>query len=404
MTKTCGKVNTRFMHRNISFLLSWIWIGLAWSQETAKERSSTSIFPLQEKHVHSSSLVSLPNGDLLAAWFEGSGERKANDVCLMGARKRTGESTWSQPFLMADTKGLPDCNPVLFLNHRQELYLVWVVVIANRWEKSILKSLISTDYNGDGAPIWNWQDNILLQPDKVFAQEVRDRFKKLPPNKHGWAAYAPEYDGMIVTAATDPEKRSLGWMTRIKPLSIDGDTLLLPLYSDGLNLSLVAISSDGGKNWQPSLPIVGRGNVQPSLVSKKDGTLLAYMRDNGDAPGRVQWSQSLDGGKSWQEAQETELASGASLDVLRLEDGRWLMVRNDLDEGRYRLGLFLSVDEGRQWHKVVNIEEDTQQEASFSYPCLIQSADGDIHMTYSYKHRNKQETIKYVRIPLTSIH
>lgn len=51
---------------------------------------SENIFPVQEKHVHSSSIVELPNGDLLTCWFEGSGERKANDVLVLGSRKKRG--------------------------------------------------------------------------------------------------------------------------------------------------------------------------------------------------------------------------------------------------------------------------------------------------------------------------
>ena len=42
------------------------------------------IFPLQNEHTHGSSIVMLPNGDLLAAWFQGSGERSADDVRIMG--------------------------------------------------------------------------------------------------------------------------------------------------------------------------------------------------------------------------------------------------------------------------------------------------------------------------------
>ena len=48
------------------------------------------IFPMQSKHVHSSSIVELPNGDLLSCWFEGTGERKANDVKIMGSRLKKG--------------------------------------------------------------------------------------------------------------------------------------------------------------------------------------------------------------------------------------------------------------------------------------------------------------------------
>ena len=81
------------------------------------------IFPFQNEHVHGSSIVMLPNGDLLAAWFQGHGERTADDVRIMGARLKKGTKAWTTPFLMADTKGIPDCNPVLFLNRKGKLFL-----------------------------------------------------------------------------------------------------------------------------------------------------------------------------------------------------------------------------------------------------------------------------------------
>ena len=59
--------------------------------QPATSFESTLIFPLQEKHVHSSSAVELPNGDLLSCWFQGSGERTANDVAVMGARLKKGQ-------------------------------------------------------------------------------------------------------------------------------------------------------------------------------------------------------------------------------------------------------------------------------------------------------------------------
>ncbi|MCK5369871.1 MAG: hypothetical protein KAQ62_15025 [Cyclobacteriaceae bacterium] len=74
------------------------------------------IFPFQQQHVHSSSIVELSNGDFLVCWFQGSGERTANDVVINGARLKKGETKWSESFLMADSPGQPDCNPILFLN------------------------------------------------------------------------------------------------------------------------------------------------------------------------------------------------------------------------------------------------------------------------------------------------
>lgn len=82
------------------------------------------IFTPQLEHAHGSSVVALPNGDLLACWFQGSGERTADDVRIMGARLEKGKTSWGVPFLMADTPGLPDCNPVLFLNRSEKLFLV----------------------------------------------------------------------------------------------------------------------------------------------------------------------------------------------------------------------------------------------------------------------------------------
>ena len=140
------------------------------------------IFPIQEKHVHGSSIVSLSNGDILAAWFEGSGERKADDVRIRGSRWQKSTQRWSPPFDMADTPDLPDCNPVLFLNHENKLFLTWIAVQANQWENSIIKYKTSTNYLMEGPPIWEWQDNILLKPDETFPEEVTKKIEATYPN------------------------------------------------------------------------------------------------------------------------------------------------------------------------------------------------------------------------------
>jgi predicted neuraminidase len=360
--------------------------------------SSMLIFPAQNKHTHGSSIVSLPNGDFLCAWYMGSGERAADDVKIMGARLQKGVKTWSEPFIMADTYNLPDCNPVLFLNSKGKLFLVWIAVQANRWEYSIIRYKTSTDYSKSGAPVWNWQDNILLKPDDSFAAEVSLKFKDLPENKAGWSAYATRYDSMIIEASGDIRKRSIGWMTRIKPLVLNSGRILLPLYSDGYNMSMIAISDDDGTTWHSSLPIVGRGNVQPALALKKDGNIAAYMRDNGDAPARVQISESNNKGERWSAAVKTEIPNTASVELLVLQDGKWAFVGNDIEGGRYRLSLYISDDEGQTWKWKYFIENEQPGKGSFSYPSLIQTADGLLHMTYSYQLEKSGETIKYIMV------
>ncbi|MCC5930724.1 MAG: exo-alpha-sialidase [Cyclobacteriaceae bacterium] len=354
------------------------------------------IFPFQSQHVHSSSLVSLPNGDLLSVWFQGSGERKSDDVALFGARLKKGATSWSAPFLMADTPGLPDCNPILFLNHKKKLFLVWVAVQANRWEFSILKFKTSVNYNEDGAPLWEWQDNILLKPNDNFADITKEKFSELPENNSGWAEYAPLYDDMIIEASKDAKKRSIGWMTRIKPLLINNNKIVLPLYSDGFNFSLMALSDDDGETWHPGNPLVGRGPIQPALALKKDGSITAMLRDSGDPPNRVHISYSQDNGMNWSASEKTNFPNTASVELLVLKDGRWLLVANDVEYSRHKISMYISENEGKDWKLHSNLENNP--EGSFSYPSIIQAENGLIHCSYSYHLKNGTKTIKHVVI------
>lgn len=342
------------------------------------------IFSPQGRHVHSSSIVECPNGDLLACWFHGSGERTANDVVIQGARLRKGSRQWGAVFLMADTPGFPDCNPVLFVDASDRLWLFWIAVRANRWEQSILKYRRSTNYEQDGTPHWDWQDIILLQPGEGFAEAIESVFKAIGGEDAMWAEYAPPYARMIKEAARDPVKRQTGWMTRTHPLLLPSGRMLLPLYSDGYNVSLVAISDDQGKNWRASQPMVGWGPIQPSILRTRDGTLVAYMRDSGNAPFRVLISRSADQGESWSPATDTAIPNpGSSLEAIGLQDGRWVMVFNDTEDGRHSLAVTLSEDEGQTFPWKRHIRTSSRGEGSFSYPSLIQASDGTLHLTYS---------------------
>jgi predicted neuraminidase len=354
-----------------------------------------SIFSMQGKHVHSSSIVECPNGDLLACWFHGSGERTADDVVIQGARLKKGSKKWSPVFLMADTPDFPDCNPVLFIDQQERLWIFWIAVRASGWEHSILKYRISSNYEQPGGPKWDWQDIILLKPGDTFAETIEAAFKALITEEPMWAEYAPLYSTMIIEAAKDKAKRQTGWMTRTHPTVLPCGRILLPLYSDGYNVCLIAISDDNGEHWRASKPIVGLGPIQPSIVRKKDGTLIAYMRDSGNAPYRVLISTSTDNGESWSPAIDTNIPNpGSSLEAIALQDGRWIMVYNDTEDGRHRLAASLSDDEGKTWKWKRYIGRSDTREKSFAYPSIIQAEDGVLHLTYSYK-EGGQATIRH---------
>lgn len=357
-----------------------------------------SIFPTQPKHAHSSSIVEMPSGDLLACWYLGSGERRANDVAIQGSVRRKGASDWGPVFPMADTPGLPDCNPVLFVDGSRRIWLFWIVPVANRWEHSVLKFRRADFVTTDGRPVWTWQDSIHLVPGDEFVRAIDVGFESMDPEEDLWAEYALPYSRLLREAARDPIKRQTGWMPRTHPITLPSGRILVPLYSDGFNLSLMAISDDHGESWRAGKPIVGLGPIQPSVVRRNDGTLVAYLRDSGGAPARVQRSHSTDDGESWSIAVDSELPNpGSSIEAVRLQDGKWLMAYNDTESGRHRLALAFSPDEGRSWRGKRIVEQGTPGVNGYSYPSLMEAADGSLHLTYS-DHGPAGETIRHAEM------
>ena len=352
----------------------------------AEPVSSELIFPLQSEHVHGSTIEELPNGDLIAAWFQGSGERTANDVRVMGARKKKGASTWSEPFLMADTPDIPDCNPVLWMDSQDRLWLFWIVVQSNRWEYSILKYTRADTPGRSGTPNWNWQDIILLKPSEDFGAKLRDGVRAAGHDEGMWAEYAPQYSRMLEEAAQDPRKRDTGWMTRTRPIVLDTGRILLPLYSDGFNTSLVAISDDNGESWTASGPMAGLAPIQPTLAQRENGDILAFCRDSGPSPGRIMLSVSKDHGETWSVTKDLDLKNpGSSVAAEVLNDGRWVLVYNDTEHGRHQLAIAISQDEGATWSAMKYLDSSPSHDVgSYSYPTVFQSKDGRIHVTYSY--------------------
>jgi len=350
---------------------------------SAPQSSSELIFPLESWHNHSSSIVETPRGDLLVCWFHGSGERTADDVLIRAARWNSKKRTWSQPFTLADAPGFPETNPVLFIDRGERLFFLWPLIIAHRWETALMKYRVSTDYQqADGPPTWAFQDNIVLVP------------KNIGPKTKAFVAAEVERSPQLAAAgqrlverAEDEYFSRMGWFTRTHPLELPSGRLLVPMYSDGYSFGIMAISDDGGITWKASEPIVGFGGVQPSVVRKNDGTLVAYLRDNGPAPKRALMSESTDNGESWTTARDTDILNpGSSLEVIRLRNGHWIMVYNDLERNRYSLVAAISEDEGRTWPVRRHLEgrPDVETPHQYHYPSVMQARDDAIHVTYSY--------------------
>jgi len=356
------------------------------------------VLPPQDQHVHSSSIVELPGGDLFAVWYHGSGERRADDVLLEGARLARGASSWSAPFPVADTPGFPDCNPVAFVSGRGRLSVVWPAILDNRWESALLRYRAAPVAGWTaGPPPWDDGGGVLLRPDNLKEKAepfARAALATLPPGRDR------DELSLLVERLSDRLYNRLGWMPRTHALRLPSGRILLPLYSDTYSVGLVALSDDDGATWRASDPIVSLGGVQPSLVRRKDGTIVAWMRDNGPPPQRAIVAESRDDGVTWTEGLDSDVPNpGSSLEVVALRDGSWLMVLNDTESGRARLSAWASEDEGRTWPRRRALEDTPG--GSYSYPSVLQAADGLVHVSYSHadpaaEGKKRREAIKHV--------
>ena len=352
----------------------------------------TAIFPANPKHNHASCVVELFDGSLLAAWYAGSGERSADDVVIEGAWLGKGKKAWGPKFLLADTPGYPDCNPALFAAPDHSLWLFWPTILDHRWEGALLKYARCEQPTGGPVPFKMPAPGVLHITPNDFATAVERAIAALSDDEK------TKYKKMLdetQNRAADLLYQRLGWMPRVHPLVLPSGRWVLPLYSDTFNCSIMAISDDRGETWTASKPLLGFGNIQASLVRKNDGTLVAFMRDNGPHH-RIRLSRSGDDGMSWSPVVDSPFPNpGAGIEAIRLADGGWALVYNDLARGRHSLAVSLSDDEGTTWKWTRHVVVAEPGKGSFHYPSMLQSVDSSMHVTYTDSGPGRGSTISH---------
>ncbi|MBA3484828.1 MAG: exo-alpha-sialidase [Pirellulales bacterium] len=350
--------------------------------DAAPRHSAELIFPLDDQHNHAPGIVECPNGDLLVSWYRGAGERSADDVAVYGARQASNQTAWSDAFLMADTPGFPDCNTCMMIDRQGRLQLFWPTILANTWESCLTKRRTSKDYVGPGPPTWDRETLVLLKPDD-FSADANARLDELVA-KYSLLLNDEQREEIAVGRKKLQDKlyQRLGWQPRCKPTVLPSGRILLPLYTDTFSISIMAISDDDGETWYASKPLLGFGAIQPTVLRRDSGELVAYMRENG-VEQRIRTASSQDEGLSWGPVTATALPNpGSGLDGVRLANGHWLLVYNDATDGRNSLAVSISEDEGKTWKWTRPLER--QEQGSFHYPAVVQGRDGTIHVIYSY--------------------
>jgi len=322
---------------------------------------------------HASTVVTLANGELMAAWFGGASEG-APDVAIWGSRRVAGH--WTEPKELVREKNVATWNPVLFHTNDGRLWLYYKVGPApNSWSAARMVS-------GDEGRTWSASEAMpagLLGPIRAKPLVLADGTIVSGTSFEAWQTWAA-----WVERSTDAGKT---W-AKLGPIAIsrEMDAATAPALD----------AKPGTLGWNPDAhPREYSGVIQPSIVQLDGGHLRMYLRTRTLAA-KIAVSDSLDDGLTWSKARFLELPSNNSgLDVVRLKDGRLVMIFNDTTSGRTPLNLAVSRD--GEHFKVFRTLEDGAGE--YSYPALVEAADGGLEMTYTWQ----RKSIKYVHVPLSEV-
>jgi len=292
---------------------------------------------------HASTIVETKEG-LLAAWFGGPHERHP-EVAIWTARYDG--HRWSPPVQVADgiqTGGqtrYPCWNPVLFHPKQGPLLLFFKVgPRPSEWWGMLMSS---TD---DGR---TWSKPRRLPDGQVGP--VRNKPVELP-------------DGSLLCGASTEDK---GWRIHMEHTRDLGATWeRTPPLNDGTEFSLI----------QPTILQWSSGKTQILCRSKQGKVFESWMADD--------W-------KSWGPIKPTTLPNpNSAIDSVMLKDGRALLVYNHAPRGRSPLNVAISKD-GKRWQAALVLENEPGE---YSYPAVIQTSDGLVHATYTWK----RERIRHVVI------
>lgn len=298
--------------------------------------------------VHGANVIETRDGGLLATWFGGTREG-ATDVALWAANYSPQTRRWSAPRRIIGAVETQNAlgrhiktvgNSVLVRDALGELSLYYVSVSVGGWAGSALNVMLSSD---DGKS-WGMPRRLITSP--FF---------------------------------------NISTLNKSAPLAYDDGSIALPVYHEFIGKFSELLRLDPAGRILDKVRIThGRRAIQPLLLPVSQDQLLALMRDTGPFPGHVLLSRSADAGMHWPMQQELSLPNpDSAVGGLRRPDGSLLLVFNDVEAGRSSLALALSRDDGQSWRIVRHFEQSPNKE-EFSYPYLIRSRDGTMHLLYTW--------------------
>lgn len=319
--------------------LLFVW---AFSAQAQIEKSAFIYETAPYPSCHASTIAETPAG-LVAAWFGGKQE-KSPDVGIWFSQYVNGK--WDTP-----------------------------VEVAN-------------GVQGDGRryPLWN---PVLFQ---VPGKELILFYKEGPAPDAWWGMLKRSFDGGNTWSAAEKLPKDIYGPVKNKAVLLKDGTLLCPSSSEDNDWKLhMEFTRDWGKTWSRTGPLndgVTTSAIQPSILFLPDGHLQLVCRSEN---GFILQAFSSDLGRTWTALEPSTLVNpNSGIDAVTLKDGRHVIVYNPVKKGRSPISVAISSD-GKTWKDIATLENEPGEE--FSYPAVIQTKDGKVHITYTWKRKKIKHVI-----------
>lgn len=304
---------------------------------------------------HASTVLPLPNGNVVSAWFGGSKEGN-DDVKIWVSIRENGK--WTTPYaVFVEGEELPHWNPVLFLRKNGEIILYF------KYGKPIPKWVTYYAVSKDGGKSFS-QPKVLVENDTDGGRgPVKNKCIRLENGK--------------VLAPASKESQRGSWRCFVDISNDDGLTFA---HSNFI--------------LRPKNKLLPVNMIQPTLWEDENGVHM-LVRTNA---GKIYKSDSRDGGATWCKAYPTDMPNpNSGIDVVKLENGTLVLIMNPISENwgdRAPLILMYSTDGGNSFTKFFKCESITGDH-EFSYPAITATGN-TLHITYTYE----RKTIIYQKIEL----
>ena len=290
---------------------------------------------------HASTIIQNGKG-LMAAWFGGTAERNP-DVGIWVSRNEKGR--WSKPVEVADG-----------VQHKGKRYPCWNPVLFNTGKEILLFYKV-------GPSPSTWWGELITSDDKGKTWSVP---RRLPEDIAG------------------PIKN--------KPLLLNNGELLCPSSTEDEGWRLhMEFTSDDGLTWERTSALNERttGAIQPTILKHPGGKLQLLCRST---VSKILTAWSDDNGRTWSSLEPIALPNNNSgIDAVTMKDGRHILIYNHLVKGRHTIHAAISAD-GKVW-KAAALLENANPGSEFSYPAVIQTSDGLVHITYTWNRKQIKHVV-----------